>query len=224
MIFKILIQVLILFFPWRIRRVCLNYIFNYKIDKDAKIGKSIILADKLVMHKNTNFGHLTLCKNINTLVMHNNSRIGSLNFITGFNTKNKQVYSHLLNRKCELFLNEHSAITSRHFLDCNGGIHIGKYTTVAGIRSTFLTHSIDIYKNRQDIKPISIGDYCFIGTGCVLLGGSSLPNYSVLGAGAVLSKSYNETHFLFAGVPAKPIKNLKNMDIGYFNRSVGFVN
>ena len=30
--------------------------------------------------------------------------------------------------------------------------------------------------------PITIGDYCFVGTNCVLLGGSVLPSYSVLAA------------------------------------------
>ncbi|MCF8274255.1 MAG: acyltransferase [Flavobacteriaceae bacterium] len=220
---KICIQILLFLFPWKLRRVLLNNFFSYKINSKAKIGFSVLLCDKLEMAENSSIAHLTICKNIDAIILNNNSGIGSLNFITGFNTKNKTVYSHRLNRKCELIIKEHSAITSRHFLDCNGGIYIGKYTTVAGIRSTFLTHSIDIYKNRQDIKPITIGDYCFIGTGCNLLGGSCLPDYSVLGAGAVLSKVYSESNFLYGGVPARPLKDLKGYDVAYFNRHNGFV-
>ena len=220
---KIVIQIFLFLFPWKLRRVLLNKIFSYNINMKAKIGFSILLCDKLEMAENSRIGHLTICKNIDAIILMNKSSVGSLNFITGFNTKNKMVYSHRLNRKCELIIKEHSAITSRHFLDCNGGIYIGSYTTVAGIRSTLLTHSIDVYKNRQDIKSITIGDYCFIGTGCILLGGSTLPDYSILGAGAVLSKAYIDPYNLYGGVPAKPIKVLDRNDVAYFNRQVGFV-
>lgn len=58
--------------------------------------------------------------------------------------------------------------------------------TMAGCNSQFLTHSIDIYFNRQGSKPIIIGNYCFISTRVTILGGSSLPDKSVLAAGAVL--------------------------------------
>ena len=221
--FKILFQLVLFLLPWKIRRILLNIFFNYNIHSTAKIGFSILLCDELHMFENSLIGHLTFCKNINKLVINNHSRIGALNFITGFNTKYKSIYAHRVDRKCELIIQEHSSVTSRHFLDCNGGIYIGKYTTVAGIRSTILTHSIDIYKNRQDVSPISIGDYCFVGTGCVLLGGSVLPNFSILGAGAVLSKAYTGSYTLYAGVPAKEIKILEMNEVNYFKRKTGFV-
>lgn len=221
---KFILQIILFVFPWFFRRRLLNIAFGFKIHNNAHIGFSIILADNLVMKEKTRIGHLTLCKNIDSVFLNHNSKIGSLNFITGFNTNNKRFFSHRSDRKCELIIDEHSAITSRHFLDCNGGIYIGKFTTIAGIRSTFLTHSIDVYKNRQDVKSITVGDYCFVGTGCILLGGSSLPNYSVLGAGAVFSKAFVESNYLYGGVPAKPIKKIETNDVSYFNRSVGFVN
>ena len=222
--FKIITQILLFLFPWNLRRYLLNRLFNYKIHKTAKIGFSIILAEELIMHKNSRIHNLSICKNIDCLIMHEESGIASLNFITGFNTKQSTVFPHVVNRKCELILLEHSGITSRHYLDCNGGIYIGKYTTVAGNRSTLQTHSIDIYKNRQDVKPIIIGDYCFLGTGCIILGGSVLPNYAILAAGSVLSASYNDSYYLYGGVPAKPIKNLINLKVNYFERTMGFVN
>jgi acetyltransferase-like isoleucine patch superfamily enzyme len=81
-----------------------------------------------------------------------------------------------------------------------------------------LTHSIDVYNNRQDAKPIRIGKYCFVGTGCILLPGSELPDYSVLGAGAVLTKAHTKPGCLYAGSPAKEVKELDVDVIPYFKR------
>lgn len=223
------IQIILFFFPWKIRRWFLTSIFKFEIHSTARIGFSIILSKKLKLEEKSRIGHLVFCKKIDNLYLNKYSTIGNLNFITGFSTSIDDFaylnghFAHDLDRKCELVINENSAITSKHFLDCNGGIYIGKFTTIAGIKSTFLTHSIDIYKNRQDTKPILIGDYCFVGTGCIILGGSILPNYSVLGAGAVLSKKYTVSNHLYGGVPAKPIKNLDNNDVKYFTRKNGFV-
>jgi acetyltransferase-like isoleucine patch superfamily enzyme len=80
-----------------------------------------------------------------------------------------------------------------------------------------------IYENRQSSQPIKIGDYCFVSTQVVILGGSILPSYSVLGAGAVLSKSYQEEWKLYAGVPAKIVKEISKGKSKYFYRKKGFV-
>lgn len=220
---NLILQIVIMPLPWFLRRKVLCRLLHYEIDEDAHIGRSIILADILIMESNSKLGSLTICRNIDKLHMKKNSSIGSLNFFTGFNSKKTNEYTHRVDRKCELVLGEHSIITSRHYLDCNGGIYIGNFTTIGGIRSTLLTHSIDVYESRQDVKPINIGDYCFTGTGCVILAGSVLPNFCVLGGGAVLSKVYLDSHYLYAGVPANPVKKLDSMDVKFFERKVGFV-
>jgi hypothetical protein len=51
------------------------------------------------------------------------------------------------------------------------------------------SHSIDLHECRQSSKPFAIGEYCFVGTGCVILAGSELPDYSVLGASSLLNRS-----------------------------------
>lgn len=158
------------------------------------------------------------CKGIDLLDMGEDSGIAQLTFITGFSTSNSQVFTKVGCRKCELVLGAHAGITSRHFIDCNGGVYIGDYATVAGIRTQILTHSINVYKNHQDAKPIKIGKYCFVGTGCVLLPGSELPSYSVLGAGAVLTKAYEKVGCLYAGSPAHLIKEIDIKATKYFHR------
>src|SRR5207244_1047883 len=67
-----------------------------------------------------------------------------------------------------------------------------------------------------------MGDYCFVGSNSVLLGGSSLPDYCVLGAKSLLNKAHAQTHRLYGGVPARELSVL-SPDCGYFNRRQGFV-
>jgi acetyltransferase-like isoleucine patch superfamily enzyme len=119
-------------------------------------------------------------------------------------------------------LNEGAAITKHHHFDCTSPITIGKFTTIAGYYSQFLTHSIDIIESRQDSHPITIGDYCFISTNVVILGGAQMPDYSVLGAKSLLNKKHNQSYGLYGGQPAIFIKNI---DFGakYFTRNEPFV-
>ena len=155
--------------------------------------------------------------------MKKNSCISQRNWITGFpiNTNSKH-FSHDPNRKSELIIGQDSAITKCHHIDFTNSIIIGKFTTIAGYSSQFLTHSIDINEGRQDSKPITIGDYCFVSTRVIILGGSKLPSYSVLGAGAVLNKSFDQEWNLYAGIPAKATKELSK-NAKYFNRKEGFI-
>ncbi len=119
-------------------------------------------------------------------------------------------------------MGEHSAITNQHLIDCTSEVSIGAFATFGGFRSQILTHSIDITASRESSAPVSIGSYAFVGTDCVLLGGSSLPDYSVLGAKSLLNKKYSDTFWLYAGIPARPVKQLAT-DLRYFTRATGYV-
>jgi hypothetical protein len=56
----------------------------------------------------------------------------------------------------------------------------------------------------------------------IQLSSSTLPDYSILGAGSVLAGSMSETFMLYAGVPANPVKSL-DQNSKYFQRTEGFV-
>jgi acetyltransferase-like isoleucine patch superfamily enzyme len=148
--------------------------------------------------------------------------IGSLNWITGFPEDDKTFFSSDVGRLPQLVIGAHSAITNRHYIDCTNSFRIGRFTTFAGVRSQVLTHSINLAECRQESHPVTLGDYCFVGTNCVLLSGSALPDYSVLGANSTLNKVYEQSHMLYAGTPARPVKHL-DTNMAYFNRKVGFV-
>ena len=193
-------------------------LWGYKIHKTAHIGFSLIMPISLEMGAMCKIGNFTVCRRIDRLIMSDGSGMGSFHLITGIPTENKRHFQHVENRKCEMVLGKCVGIPSRKFFDCNGGIYIDDYTTVAGQWTQFLTHSIDIYNARQDAKPIHIGKYCFVGTGCILLPGASLPDYSVLGAGAVLNKEMSESGMVYAGVPAEPKKKINPEEIPWMQR------
>jgi acetyltransferase-like isoleucine patch superfamily enzyme len=208
--------------PWLLRRVLLQLCCGYCLHPTSRIGLALVYVDELVMGEHTSIGHLTVCKGLRKLHMGAHSSIGRGNWITGFPAENKTFFAHQTDRVPELIIGAQSAITHRHIIDCTNAVHIGEFTTVAGYRSQILTHSIDLMDCRQSSAPVTIGDYCFVGTDCVLLGGSALPSYSALGAKSLLNKAYTETHSLYAGVPAKPLKSLEP-EMKYFQRDVGFV-
>jgi len=106
--------------------------------------------------------------------------------------------------------------------NCCNSVEIGEFSTFAGFRSQILTHAIDLKASRQRSAPVLIGDYCFVGTSVVLLAGSQLPSYCVLGASACLTRAFSDENMLYAGVPAKAVKGLYDND-AYFKREKGFV-
>lgn len=221
-----LIQILLWLFPWRLRRIMLNRLFGYKIDKGARIGFSIILSKQLEMKKNSYIGHLNICKPIDLLSIGEDSNIGNRNFITGFSITAPEVinhghFEHIQNRKCELKIGKHTGITSRHYFDCNGGIYIGDFCQIAGFETAFLTHSIDLENNRQDAAPIKIGNFCFISTRVTLLKGIEVAPYSIVGACSLINKALLKSHSLYGGVPCRFIKNVESYL--FFNRKSGFV-
>ena len=208
--------------PWNLRRSFLEKQFDYKIHPSARIGWAWIFPTRLIMEEDSRIGSATVCKNIDLLHLKAHASIGRGNWITGFPLSLSRHFAHQTDRRPELIVGEHSAITNRHLLDCTNSVTIGRFTTFAGFHSQIMTHSIDIEQNRQSSKPVRVGDYCFVGTNCVLLGGSALPDFCILGAKSLLNKSFTDTCQLYGGVPARPIKPLSR-DCKYFQRTEGFV-
>jgi carbonic anhydrase/acetyltransferase-like protein (isoleucine patch superfamily) len=217
-----LIYLFSLLLPWAMRRRVLIKLFGFEIHPTARIGLSWIMPQRLTMGAHSRIGSLTLCKGLEHLQLDAHGRIGNGNWITGFPPSRTGHFSHQADRHPVLIVREHAAITNRHLIDCTNSVEICRFATFAGFQSQILTHSIDLQHCRQSSAPVVIGEYCFVGTNVVILGGSSLPNYSVLGAKSLLNRAFSETHTLYGGVPAKPLKALE-ADLGYFQRKDGFV-
>ncbi|WP_036026542.1 acyltransferase [Bradyrhizobium yuanmingense] len=215
---QIFLAVLLLVLPWRARRSILQFCFGYEIDPEARIGFSVVIAKRVVLKEHSRIGHLTIIRGLDEIYLSSNSRIGNLNWITGYPSS-----ADSSGRRSALIIQEHAAVTHRHLIDCSDTITIGKFSTVAGWNSQFITHSIDLSISRQTAKPIRIGSYCFVGSRAVLIKGAELPDYSVLGAGAVLTERFTESFCIYGGVPAKKVGELP-AETQYFRRKVGYVN
>ncbi|WP_207423419.1 acyltransferase [Desertivirga brevis] len=175
------------------------------------------------MEQHSRIDHFTVAVNLSLIKMGANSGIGRSNWITGYPTNNgSKHFNHQPERRAELLLGESSEITKHHHLDCTNVLEIGRFATIAGYHSQFLTHSINVMENRQDSAPIKIGDYTFVGTDVVVLGGAVLPSHSVLGAKSLLNKAHTDSWKLYGGVPAKAISDIP-AEAKYFTRIDGFV-
>jgi acetyltransferase-like isoleucine patch superfamily enzyme len=221
---KIFFLFIIAFLPQVLKRHFLTFFYGFEISKSSYIGLSLLNVKHLVLKDNARIGHLNVFKGLEKLIVGSHSSIGNLNWITGFPSNNSKHFSHLSFRTPSLLIGVHSAITNRHLIDCTAEFKIGDFTTFAGFRSQVLTHSIDLKLCRQNAIPIEIGDYCFVGTNCVLLPGARLPNRSILAANSLLvDDTFKEEYVLYGGVPAQKIKHIDPSEYDYFGRLTGFV-
>ena len=209
--------------PSKIKVFLYSKLLGWDISSSVHIGFSLILCENLIMENHSKIGNLTCVKGLSRLHMEEFSSIGALNWITGFPLIKSKHFEADIDREPILHIQEHSAITSRHMIDCTNKVVIGKYSTFAGFRSQILTHSIDLKEGRQRSSSVKIGDYCFVGTGCVLLPGSQIPNNTILAAGSVLTKKMLEENCVYGGGPAKKISSINPDEYGYMQRKVGFV-
>lgn len=107
------------------------------------------------------------------------------------------------------------------------GIIIGDYTQISsnvGIQSG----NHDIHDLRKQIvgKPIKIGSYCWIGMNAMILAEVELGDFTIVGAGAVVTKSFPEGYCVIAGNPAKKIRDLdksKCKKYKYNQEYIGFI-
>ncbi|HEX8898127.1 MAG TPA: hypothetical protein VF751_05475 [Chthoniobacterales bacterium] len=219
---KTVLAILSFLLPWSLRRSLLEKQFGYSIHSSSRIGFAWIFPRRLIMEEGSRIGHLTLCKNIDLLHLGAHAIVGQLNWITGFPSGPSRHFAHQAERRPELIIEQHAGISSRHLIDCTARVRIGAFATIGGFRSQLLTHSIDFNAGRQTAVPIEIAEYSFTGTNSVVLGGSVLPHHSVLGAQSLLNKKWDEPYRLYAGVPAKPVKEL-SPELEYFRRTEGFV-
>lgn len=222
-VFKYFYFIALLCLPWKIRRLIFVNLFGYMLDPNARIGLSWVFPKKLIMHRGAKIAHFNFFKPVDLVEIGEFSSIGSLNWITGFPYDSSfQHFSNELDRRNQLIIGQHSHITSRHLIDCTNSVKIGDFSTIAGYRSQILTHSIDLEKSAQTTAPVKIGDYVFIGSQSILLKGTSIPNYAVIGAGSLVNKSFSEEFTLYAGVPARKIKIIPS-NWRYFKRKEGMV-
>lgn len=96
-----------------------------------------------------------------------------------------------------------------NYIEANNGIIVGDFTNI-GPGVGLLSSNHDFYNNNALTKgnPIVIGNNCWLGMNSIILPEVKLGPYTIVGAGAVVTKSFEDGYCVIAGNPAIIIKHL----------------
>jgi acetyltransferase-like isoleucine patch superfamily enzyme len=90
-----------------------------------------------------------------------------------------------------------------------GKVVIGDYVLIAP-NVGIISANHDLYDHRKFKKGmVKIGSYCWIGMNTVVLPDIELGDFTIVGAGSVVTKSFKEGYCIIAGNPARLIKRLE---------------
>lgn len=207
--------------PSFLKRPIYRVLFGYKIGKGVRIGLTIIDAKECVIEDDVSIGHLNGFIGIKQLSIGDHTRIGHLNIIRGGDEVKLGRYSEIIrlneinsipdpvivNQADPRFiLGDGSVITTSHKIDFTDRVEFGKRVILGGRNSSLWTH------NRQKTKPITIGDYSYVGSEIRIAPGGAIPPKCIVGIGSVITKKFEDEYKLIAGVPAKAIKELDEED------------
>lgn len=103
-------------------------------------------------------------------------------------------------------IGDFSSVGEKAWIYAIGSISIGEYSNI-GKEVYLITGSHDIQSNTFSLvtKEITIGNGCWIATRAMILPGISIGDYSVVGAGGIVTKSVS-SHLVVGGNPAIVIK------------------
>lgn len=94
------------------------------------------------------------------------------------------------------------------YIQAIGKIYIGDYTQIAS-NVGIISANHDVYDNRQHLPgTVTIGKYCWLGMGVLVMPGVELGDYTIVGAGSVVTKSFPGGYCIIAGNPARVIREL----------------
>ncbi len=171
---------------------------GHDVAPSARAAMNLVLrVRRFTVGDGASVGRFNLFKDLSAVELAPGSRIGRMNLISAH-----PVYARHYPDGARLSLGEKAKVTSRHSVDCSGGVTVGALASVAGRQTLILTHSVDLARDAQVAYPVVVGERSFVGARCLILGGASLPERSVLAAGSVLTRSGKRDRGVWAGAPA----------------------
>jgi len=107
-----------------------------------------------------------------------------------------------------------------NYIEACNGIIIGDYSNIGpnvGLLSA--NHNLIDNSIHDFEKPIKIGSFCWIGMNAVILPGVELGDFTIVGAGAVVTKSFADGYCVLGGSPANIINHLDKDECKQFSRT-----
>lgn len=112
-----------------------------------------------------------------------------------------------------LVLNESSTVGDSADIVCYRHVELGKHSDLTWDcqLTDFNSHFIQLSDGTIPtiLKPVKIGDYCWIGNRTTIMPGTVLPTRTIVASNSLLNKDYSQfsgMHALLAGKPAKYIR------------------
>lgn len=99
------------------------------------------------------------------------------------------------------------------YINAQNGIVLGDFTNI-GPNVGLLSANHNFINNEafDYADPIVIGKHCWIGKDANIMPGVVLGDFTIVGAGAIVTKSFNEGYCVLAGNPARKIKELNQKE------------
>lgn len=89
-------------------------------------------------------------------------------------------------------------------------IYIGEnFLHAVGLKIISANHSLTDYDEHDTVSPIIIGNNCWCGADVIILPGLKIGDHTIIAAGSVVTKSFEDGDQVIAGNPAKIIKKIK---------------
>ena len=99
--------------------------------------------------------------------------------------------------------------TGAYFQSHDAHLHIGRGTHIAqGVGMITSNHDVYDLEKRSGMADVIIGNYCWLGMNSIVLPGVVLGDHTIVGAGSVVTHSFQEGYCVVVGNPAHKIKDL----------------
>lgn len=188
---------------------------GWTIGLGVRLGPCLALRVRVAtVGDRADIGPFNVLRNLARLEIGPGARIGQWNFLTASH------HMTVAGGPGSFMLGSEASLTSRHYVDCTGGVQIGAFTTVAGERSTFITHGISWVTSDQTYGAITIGEFCLLSSNVQVAPGSNVGDRIIVGMGATIAGELAEP-----GLYIQPRAELVKRDLkgAYFDRRLGSV-
>lgn len=178
--------------------------WGHSIADTAHIAPAFVVdLGRVVLDGGTRISAGNVFFRLGTLEIREGAAIGSWNIFYA-----DRRYREIATAAGTLLMDAGSFITSRHFFDCSGTVHLGAYAAFGGHHSTVETRDLDHTTNRCYARRVAIGERAGVLTNCVLAPGSELPARSMLAAHSLLvgpDAGDRRESGIYAGSPARMV-------------------